>query len=97
MSSKPKVLMSGISLDSENAIWYADVPHKHGVRVREGGEVLQTVQADRGCFACMLNDTSEPTLFITANEWNGPSTMRDGAHSGQILTIPAPAPRAGFP
>src|SRR5260221_2575221 len=33
----------GICLDAENAVWYADVPNKRCVRVREGGEVLQTI------------------------------------------------------
>jgi len=41
----------GICLDAENAVWYGDVPNKRCVRVREGGEVLQTVELDRGCFA----------------------------------------------
>jgi sugar lactone lactonase YvrE len=45
----------GITMDSENTIWYADVPNKRCVRVREGGEVLQTVNLDRGCFACMVS------------------------------------------
>jgi hypothetical protein len=40
----------GIRLDAEGAIWYGDVPHKRCVRVREGGEVLQTLELDRGCF-----------------------------------------------
>src|SRR5437879_12612027 len=30
------------------------LPHKRCVRVREGGEVRETVTVDRGCFACML-------------------------------------------
>src|SRR5262245_24247841 len=30
----------GICLDAEGAVWYADVPNKSCVRVREGGEVL---------------------------------------------------------
>jgi sugar lactone lactonase YvrE len=37
----------GICLDTENAVWYADVPNKRCVRVREGGEVLQTIDLDR--------------------------------------------------
>jgi sugar lactone lactonase YvrE len=41
----------GICLDAENTVWYADVPNKRCVRVREGGEVLQTIDLDRGCFA----------------------------------------------
>jgi hypothetical protein len=44
----------GICLDAEDAVWYADVPNKRCVRVREGGDVLQTVDMDLGCFACML-------------------------------------------
>src|SRR5215831_12109177 len=33
----------GICLDAEGAVWYADVPNKRCVRVREGGEVLQRI------------------------------------------------------
>ena len=44
----------GICIDADGAVWYGDVPNKRCVRVREGGEVLQTVNLDRGCFACML-------------------------------------------
>jgi sugar lactone lactonase YvrE len=87
----------GICLDAEGAIWYGDVPNKRCVRVREGGEVLQTIELDRGCFACMLGGEDEQTLFLIANEWGGPEGMADGAEMGQVLTIPAPAPGAGWP
>src|SRR5437762_1614366 len=40
----------GICLDAEGAVWYADVPNRRCVRVREGGAVAQTVELDRGCF-----------------------------------------------
>jgi sugar lactone lactonase YvrE len=43
-----------ICADAEGAIWYASVPGRRCTRVAEGGEVLGTVNADRGCFACML-------------------------------------------
>jgi sugar lactone lactonase YvrE len=42
----------GICIDAAGAVWYADVPNKRCVRVREGGEVLETINLDRGCFAC---------------------------------------------
>ena len=61
----------GICFDAEGAIWYADVPNKRCVRVREGGDVLQTVDVDRGCFACMLGGDDGATLFITAAIWRG--------------------------
>jgi sugar lactone lactonase YvrE len=38
----------GICLDADNAVWYGDVPNQRCVRVREGGEVLQTIDLDRG-------------------------------------------------
>jgi sugar lactone lactonase YvrE len=87
----------GICLDAEGAVWYADVPNKHCVRVREGGEVLQTVTADRGCFACMLGGADRQTLFITAAEWRGFEHMVSDARTGQVLSVEAPAPGVGWP
>ena len=87
----------GICLDAENAIWYVDVPNKRCVRVREGGEVLQAIQLDRGCFACMLGGADRRTLFLIATEWRGPANMVDGSRTGQVLTVEAPAPGVGWP
>ncbi len=87
----------GICLDAEGAVWYADVPNKRCVRVREGGEVLQTIDLDRGCFACMLGGPDRRTLFLVAREWRGVASMADGTRSGQVLTADAPAPGAGWP
>jgi sugar lactone lactonase YvrE len=87
----------GICLDAEGAVWYGDVPNKRCVRVREGGEVLQTIDLDRGCFACMLGDVDRRTLFLVAREWRGLESSADGERTGQVLTAPAPAPGAGWP
>jgi len=88
----------GICLDAENAIWYGDVPHKRCVRVREGGEVLQTIELDRGCFACALGSVDHRALFLMAAEWRGPANMLDGSRTGQVLTAAeAPAPGVGWP
>jgi sugar lactone lactonase YvrE len=87
----------GICLDADGAIWYADVPNKRCTRVREGGEVLQTIELDRGCFACMLGGIDGKTLFLVANDWRGPSKMLDAVRTGQVLTVEAPAPGAGWP
>jgi sugar lactone lactonase YvrE len=87
----------GICLDAEGAAWYADVPNKRCVRVREGGEVLQAVELDRGCFACMLGGADNRTLFMMAAEWRGPANMFDGPRTGQVLAVEAPAPGAGWP
>jgi sugar lactone lactonase YvrE len=87
----------GICLDAENAVWYGDVPNKRCVRVREGGEVLQTIELDRGCFACTLGGADMRTLFLIANEWSGPANIADQSRMGQVLTAPAPAPGVGWP
>src|SRR5260221_626164 len=87
----------GICLDAKGALWYADVGNKHCVRVREGGEVLQTIELDRGCFACMLGGADSKTLFLVATEWKGAENMADGSRTGQILTVRAPTPHAGWP
>jgi sugar lactone lactonase YvrE len=87
----------GICLDAENAIWYGDVPNKRCVRVREGGEVLQMIDLDRGCFACMLGGVDKRTLFLIAAEWDGAASMAGAVRTGQVLTVEAPAPGAGWP
>jgi sugar lactone lactonase YvrE len=86
----------GICLDAEAAVWYGDVPNKRCVRVREGGEVLQTVDLDRGCFACMLGGADRRTLFLMAAEFN-PANMAGGPRTGRVLTVEAPAPGVGWP
>jgi sugar lactone lactonase YvrE len=87
----------GICLDAENAVWYADVPNKRCVRVREGGQVLQTIALDRGCFACMLGGPDGKTLFLVATEWHGMANVGGEIRTGQILTIQAPSPGVGWP
>jgi len=87
----------GICIDAEGAVWYADVPNKRCVRVREGGEVLQTIELDRGCFACALGGADGSTLFMTAAEWLGSANMFEGPPTGQVLAVEAPAPGAGWP
>jgi sugar lactone lactonase YvrE len=86
----------GICIDAESAVWYGDVPNRRCVRVREGGEVLDTIELDRGCFACALGGTDGMSLFMTVNEWTGPSNMFEKTE-GQVLVATAPAPGAGWP
>ena len=88
----------GICVDGQNAAWYADVPNKSCVRVAEGGAVLQTVELDRGGFACALGGPGRRTLFITAAGWRGmtePQMVLPG--SGQVLATEVDVPGAGWP
>ncbi|MDT4937732.1 MAG: hypothetical protein QOG80_1403 [Pseudonocardiales bacterium] len=76
----------GICLDAEGAIWYASVPGRHCVRVREGGAVLQTVDVEDGAFACMLGGPDGTTLFVLTAEWRGMDAIGDGSRTGRVLT-----------
>jgi sugar lactone lactonase YvrE len=85
----------GICIDAEGAVWFAEVPGRRCVRVREGGEVLQTITSELGCFACMLGGAEGKTLFMTAAAW--PDAMTPGSRTGQVLTAEVSVPRAGWP
>lgn len=87
----------GICIDAEKAVWYADVPNQCCVRVREGGVVLEAIELDRGCFACMLGGADRRTLFMMAAEWHGMENMIGEARTGQVLIAEAPVPGAGWP
>jgi sugar lactone lactonase YvrE len=82
----------GICADAEGAIWYASVPGQRCTRVAEGGEVLDTVQFDRGCFACMLGGSDDNTLYVVANQWSGGRSS-----DGVVLVQPVAVPRGGRP
>jgi sugar lactone lactonase YvrE len=88
----------GICADAEDAIWYADVPGKRCVRVAKGGTVLQTVNLDRGAFACVLGGPERTTLFIVAATWQGMTQSEMVAPgSGQVLFTEVDVPGAGRP
>jgi sugar lactone lactonase YvrE len=88
----------GICLDAEGCVW-TPVLGNACARVREGGEVLQRVQLDRFCFACMLGGPDRQTLFMLAADWRGVENVEAtvAARTGQVLAVPAPAPGAGWP
>ncbi len=83
----------GLCADADGAIWYASVPQQRCVRVAPGGEVLATVEADRGCFACMLGGDDGRTLYIVANQYGGGSE----ATGGIVLTERVDVAHAGRP
>jgi sugar lactone lactonase YvrE len=96
----------GICMDAEGAIWTDAGEFGDSVvgRVREGGEVLERVQLDMPCFACMLGGEDRRTLFMLAADWrmsdgfeDNIARLTEGPRTGQLLTAPAPAPGAGWP
>ena len=92
----------GICLDAEGAVWCSDVGPEEGsvvLRVREGGEVLDRIETDRPCYACMLGGPDGRTLFMVVAKWFGPDRVDElvEAKTGQILTARVDVPHAGWP
>jgi sugar lactone lactonase YvrE len=87
----------GICVDAEGAVWSATVPGRCCVRVAEGGRVLQTIDFDRGCFACALGGPDRRTLFVTAAEWRPDLPELVPAGSGQVCSAQVSVPGAGWP
>jgi sugar lactone lactonase YvrE len=93
-------------MDAEGAIWtgVGDFGENLVGRVREGGEVLESVRLDMPCFACMLGGEERKTLFMLAADWRIADSPADnmrrltgGPRTGKLLTAPAPTPGAGWP
>jgi sugar lactone lactonase YvrE len=88
----------GICLDAGGAAWYADVPHQRCVRVAEGGQVLATVELDRGGFACMLGGPGGTTLYMVAARWPGASGLgQKVSWDGQVIRAEVDVAGAGWP
>jgi sugar lactone lactonase YvrE len=87
----------GICLDAQGAVWYADVGNTRCARVRAGGEIVQVIDVDRGCFACVLGGPDRRTLFLVVNEPSGAESTNGGPRRGQVLTAEAPQPGHGWP
>ena len=92
----------GICLDADGAVWSSSAMEDGTptcIRVAEGGQVLQRIDLDRACFACMLGGEDGTTLFMMVAEFQGLEKLDVlfQSRTGQVLTAPAPAPGVGWP
>jgi sugar lactone lactonase YvrE len=91
----------GICMDAEGAIWCSDMASGKPacMRVREGGDVLQRIELDVACFACMLGGEDGKTLFLMAAEWRGVERMGElfRSRTGRVLTAQTEVAHAGKP
>lgn len=84
----------GICLDDEGTVWLASPFTNDVIRVREGGEVVQTVRVDRGAYACMLDD--DGNLYVATAESSDPVESAR-LRTGRIERVHVGARRAGCP
>jgi sugar lactone lactonase YvrE len=96
----------GICMDADGAIWTGVGSFTENLvgRVRDGGEVLDRVRLEMPCFASMLGGEDGRTLFMLVADWrmddgfeDNIARLTEGPRTGQVLTAPAPATRAGWP
>ncbi|GAA2644478.1 SMP-30/gluconolactonase/LRE family protein [Paractinoplanes durhamensis] len=81
----PGVAPDGICIDSSGAVWYAAVPNQHCRRVREGGEILDTIALPDGAFDCALAG-DERTLYALTADYTNPAAMF-GGRTGRLFAI----------
>jgi sugar lactone lactonase YvrE len=79
----------GICLDAENAVWCGS--GTRCVRVREGGEVVQVIELELFCTACMLGGSDRRTLYMTVVDWRGDATLAEIEQMGNAIKAGVPA------
>jgi sugar lactone lactonase YvrE len=91
----------GICLDAEGAVWVADPLGARVFRVREGGEVTDTIDFTSTLpgaipVACVLGGTDRRTLLMcVAADWKREAL--EGTRTGRILATDVEVPGAGRP
>ena len=86
----------GICLDAEGAVWVANPVARECFRVAEGGEILDIIETDNRCFACMLGGPDRSTLFMLTSQY---SLAVEAAvrRTGNVLIADVTIPGAGLP
>ncbi len=86
----------GITLDADGAIWIASPRAKSVFRIAEGGQVLEAIELEQDCFACMLGGEDGKTLFmLTAGTFDGRESIE--RKTGRVEVVAVDVPKAGLP
>jgi sugar lactone lactonase YvrE len=87
----------GICLDAEGAVWCANPEGMDSVvRVREGGEITDSIKADTNAYAVMLGGPERRHLFICVSGSHDPAEIqRNPSASFQVVEVDVPG--AGIP
>jgi sugar lactone lactonase YvrE len=86
--------VDGICVDAEGAVWCATP--RGCVRVREGGEVAQSIPLDLFGFSCVLGGATGRTLFMVATEWTGYENIGKGPRTGHVYTAEVSVPASSW-
>jgi sugar lactone lactonase YvrE len=86
----------GICLDADGNVWVANALAPECVLVAPGGEILETVQTDQNCFACMLGGEDGRTLYMLTAP-TSIAAIVSKSRQGHIVATKVTAPHAGRP
>jgi sugar lactone lactonase YvrE len=86
----------GICLDAEGAAWVAIPHHKKFVRVRIGGEIVETITVEDHALACVLGGSDRRTLYMTVSQELEPEKCLSNP-SAAVLAAEVDIPGDGRP
>jgi sugar lactone lactonase YvrE len=90
------LIPDGICLDAEGAVWVAWPGSNKIVRIRDGGEIADTISLpDRHSYACMLGGGDRRDLYICTARGHMPESLQERA--GKIEVVRVEVPGAGLP
>ncbi|MFM7537255.1 MAG: SMP-30/gluconolactonase/LRE family protein [Acidimicrobiales bacterium] len=92
----PGIAPDGICLDADGAVWVADAAGHGAVRVRVGGEIVDRVEVEDRCFACMLGGAEGTTLLLVTAATSEVDRAR-ADRAGRVRVVEVDVPRAGWP
>ncbi len=86
----------GICLDSDGAVWVANPVTPECFSVAEGGEILDVIETDNRCFACMLGGPDRRSLFMLTSKYSL-AIEASARRTGNVLVAEVSSPGAGLP
>jgi sugar lactone lactonase YvrE len=86
----------GICLDAEGLIWAASPYSSEVLRIREGGEVVESIPTGQLAAACMLGGEDRKTLYICTADSTDPAVCIAN-HTARILMTRVEVPGTGQP
>ena len=90
LAELPGSAPDGLCVAGHGTIWYADVPNRHCRRIGLGGNVIETITADRGCFSCTLSPDGH--LYVTGvSGTHTPSPPAEASSTAPARQTPRPA------
>jgi sugar lactone lactonase YvrE len=86
----------GICLDAEGNVWVANPLAPECFLVAEGGHVVDVVETDQPCFACMLGGPERRHLFLLTCPASDPA-IASAQREGHVMVAEVGVPGAGLP